>query len=95
MAFYVDTGRGAFDEFDTLAEAREAAEHALDSARDFQRRMGWVPFWGRAIEIRRGKSDLMAGSGGGDIANQRVLANTKLHATLCLDSALPPSVEKE
>lgn len=81
MAYYVDTGDGFFTPCHTIAEAREVAQHALDRARDFRRRMGWTPFWGRCVEIRKGPRGLPSGMWrhGCEAKNQRIVAATKTH----------------
>lgn len=86
MAYYVDTGDGRFTECDNLHHAREIASHALDAARAFRDRMGWTPFWGRCVEIRRGKGGLLiphAGKGG-ETLNQIIVSKTKTHDVLYL-----------
>lgn len=85
MAYYIDTGRGAFDERDTITEAREVSQAALQSARDFRARMGWTPFWGRCVEIRRGPARLTSPHPGENV-NQRIVSKTKTHEVLYLEA---------
>lgn len=85
MAFYVDTGDGLFREADNIQHAREIAQHAIEAARDFRDRMGWTPFWGRCVEIRRGPARLGAPFGrGGEAMNQLIVSRTKTHDILYL-----------
>lgn len=86
MAYYVDTGDGYFTECATIAEAREVAQGALQSAQDFRDRMGWTPYWGRCVEIRKGKPGLVAPRwvGTGEMLNQAIVAATKTHNILYL-----------
>lgn len=84
MAYYVDIGTEMFIEVDKISEAREVAEHALEAARDFYRRMGWVPFWGRCLEIRREKANLRVGRHGNTTEglNQIIVQATKTYEIL-------------
>lgn len=86
MAYYVDTGDGCFTECDDIKHAREVAQHALDAAKDFRDRMGWTPFWGRCVEIRKGKSGLgmPRWSGGNERLNQLIVESTKTHDIMYL-----------
>lgn len=85
MAYYVDTGSDLFIECDTLIEAREVAQTALDAAADFRARMGWTPYWGRALEIRRGKSGLLINTCfSGEERNRYIESKTKTHDVLYL-----------
>ena len=81
MAYYVDTCAGFIEEFPSgeLQEAKERCEKAIQDAKDFQAKMGFVPFWGRgAVEIRQGKSGLNRHIQGQDTM-ARVVANTKIY----------------
>lgn len=78
MAWYVDNGAGRFTEFDAndLDGAKAMAEESLRSAKEFRAKMGFVPFWGKATELRRGAAGLYRKYG--CTANAEVEANTKL-----------------
>lgn len=62
MAYYLDTCNGTLIEYDNseLQDAIAQAETALESARDFQAKTGFRPFWADAIEIRKGPKRLGA-----------------------------------
>ena len=78
MAYYTDTCDGNLIEYDPcdLWDAKIICEHALQSARDFETRMGFRPFWADAVEIRRGKAGL--GSNAGSERNAKIVAQTTL-----------------
>lgn len=87
MAYYVDTGEGSFRETDNIQHAREIAQHAIEQAREFRDRMGWTPFWGRCVEIRKGKAGLCAVQNWcsrPEERNLRVVSKTKTHDILYL-----------
>lgn len=86
MAYYVDTGDGRFTECDTLQHAREVAQHALQAAQAFKDRMGFVPFWGRCVEIRKGSGGILIPHAGKGVEclNQIIVAATRTHGVLCI-----------
>ena len=86
MFYAVDDGSGRFVIFDTAAEALECAENALQSARDFRQRMGFTPFWGKAVEIRKGRGGYPPYVHGGNEAyNQEVVRRTLQFRTLSVE----------
>lgn len=87
MTYYVDTGSGFFEVFDETERdlALECAERALESAREFHKRMGFVPFWGKRVEIRRGKSIQGLTRTFGEARNQAIIAGTKVYRVLSVE----------
>jgi hypothetical protein len=80
MAYYVDAGGPSLVEFDTIADARRYAEIQLDSAREVALKLGFMPYWGRSLEIRKGpKSDKIGAGWRYDTTdyNNAILAKTK------------------
>jgi len=78
--FWLYDCNGTLRPCDTLEDAQEGAALALEAADDFERRMGWAPFWARAVEIRQGRKGLLDdyrihGASGGDFIAQ----NTRLY----------------
>jgi hypothetical protein len=84
MMYYVDSGGPWIEPCDTLQEAMVQAENALGAAREFAAKMGFVPFWGKSVEIRRGKSGLAMVQHGAAVHNLRIMENTKIFRTLSL-----------
>lgn len=85
MAYYVDAGGPVFEVFDTAAEARAYAETQLDAARNFACKMGFMPYWGRVLEIRKGPGadKIAAGMRANTTAyNAAIMAKTKTHTLL-------------
>jgi hypothetical protein len=76
MAYYVDTCDGRLIECDTLAEARDHIARAEEAARAFEAKMGFLPFWFKAAEIRKGRR-VEGRYMFGEEWNQAVVAATK------------------
>lgn len=81
MAYYLDTCDGSLVEYsnDELPYAIEQAERALESARDFQAKTGFRPFWADAVEIRKGPKKLGADwHGYGEARNAAIVEGSKV-----------------
>lgn len=89
MTYFVDTGSGFFEVFDESEKdlALECAERALQSARDFHQKMGFVPFWGKCVEIRRGKSVHGLNRAFGEDRNQAIVQASKVYRVLSVEVA--------
>jgi hypothetical protein len=51
MPYLVETGGPYLEIADDMTHALELAQHALERADDFARRMGWAPFWAEAVSV--------------------------------------------
>lgn len=84
MAFYLDDCNGVLIEYDNdeLPEAITKAQLALESARDFESKMGFRPFWADAVEIRRGPQSLgREWNGQCEARNAAIVEGSKTHRT--------------
>lgn len=76
MMYYVDTGAESLTPCYEYGEARDVALIAMQSAREFLARNGWLPFWAHTVEIRRGNVPYTS-YGAGETRNKLVVAKTK------------------
>jgi hypothetical protein len=85
MAYYVDAGGPTLVEFDTIAEARRYGEIQIDAAQEVALKLGFMPYWGRRLEIRKGPKSDKIGAGlqcNTTSYNAAILAKTKTFAIM-------------